>query len=251
MEPRQTPPKRGTSDGSADSPSRRRLTRLLPPLAGVLVSLLAHAAQNVWQLFHTNDMADAIRAFPAVGVAATLFLIGLVEGTVILCFYLPGTALLILLLLGLQPSWGEGLLLLGWGMAGTVAGYGLSVLLGRALKRRLPRLVGPASYERMRAFLERFGTLAFMAAAFHPNPLALAFALAGYLRVMRLLPAFLAAAVAQALWWSLYASSVSLLARQTVVTGNNFQLVLAGLFGVWLVYELLPGRDRRSASDSH
>jgi membrane protein DedA with SNARE-associated domain len=225
----------------------------LPPLAGVVLSILAYAAQNVWHVFHIQEVADALHGFGPAGLAIAVFLIGATEGTVILSFYVPGTAVLVLLLLGLQPPWNEALLLLGALMAGTLLGFGASVALGRALKRRLPRLVGRAAYRRMRYFLKRFGIVVVAATAFHPNPLALAFAIVGYLRVGRLWQYFAVAVLAQAVWWSLYASSASLLSQQTIVTGNNFQLVLAGLFSVWFVYELMPekqGKTRRETDRS-
>lgn len=240
---------------SAEVPaSRRQLMgragRLLPPLAGVFLSILAYAAQNVWHVLHIQEVTDALRGFGPAGLAIVVFLIGAMEGTVVLSFYIPGTAVLILLLLGLQPTWSEALLLLGGLMAGTLLGFGASVALGRALKRRLPRLVGRAAYRRMRYFLKRFGTVVMAATAFHPNPLALAFAIVGYLRVRRLWRYFAVAVLAQAGWWFLYASSASLLSQQTIVTGNNFQLVLAGLFCVWFVYELMPQKQgKRQARD--
>jgi membrane protein DedA with SNARE-associated domain len=212
--------------------------RLLPPLLGVAISLLAWTAQNVWHLFHIQDVTDGIRSLDPNGLALALFLIGAIEGTVVLCFYLPGTAVVILLFASLQPSWSEGLPLLAALGAGTLAGYGLSVALGQALAQRLPRLVGPASFARMRGYVERFGLATVAVAAFHPNPSALAFAVAGYLGVRRIGAYLAVAGVAQGAWWTLYAATASTVSRQTVVTGGNFQLVLAGLFAVWLVYEL-------------
>jgi hypothetical protein len=213
--------------------------RLLPPLAGVVLSLLAYLAQNVWGLFHVQDVTAAIRGLDPAGLAFALFLIGVVEGTVVLCFYLPGTAVVILLLFGLQPSWDEGASLLLPLLAGTLAGYGLSVVLGRALRRQLPRLVGADSHARMRSAIERFGIAVLPVAAFHPNPLALAFSILGYLRAGRLWPALAVAAIVQPAWWLLYVSMASMFSRQNVVTGSNFQLFLAALFSVWLAYEAL------------
>lgn len=217
--------------------------RVLPPLVGLILSLVAYAAQNIWHLYQIQDVVEAVRRLEPAGLAVAVFLIGAVEGTVVLCFYVPGTAVLILLLLGLQPSWAEGLQLLGWMSAGTLLGYGLSIALGRGLQHQLPELVGRSSYERMRTLIERFGSLAFAVAAFHPNPLAVAFSIVGYLRVRRLGVYFGVTLLAQAVWWASYASSASLLSRQTVVTGSNFQLFLAALFMAWLVYELLPRRS--------
>jgi hypothetical protein len=199
--------------------------RLLPPLFGVAISLLAWYAQNVWHLFHIGDVTDGIRSLDAGGLALALFVIGAIEGTVVICFYLPGTAVVILLFAGLQPSWSEGLPLLAALWAGTLAGYGLSVALGQALAQQLPRLAG--------------------AAAFHPNPSALAFAVAGYLGVRRIGAYLAVAGIMQGAWWALYALAASTVSRQTAVTGSNFQLVLAGLFAVWLVYEIVVRRQGR------
>ena len=219
--------------------------RLVPPLFGVAISLLAWYAQNVWHLFHIQDVTDGIRSLDPAGLALALFLIGAIEGAVVICFYLPGTAVVILLLAGLQPSWSEGLPLLAALGAGTLAGYALSVALGQALAQQLPRLVGPAAFARMRGYVERYGLATFAAAAFHPNPSALAFAVVGYLGIRRTGAYFAVAGIAQGVWWALYAIAASTVSRQTAVTGSNFQLVLAGLFAVWLVYELIARRQGR------
>ena len=34
--------------------------------------------------------------------------LGFVEATIVLCFYIPGTAVVIVLLLGMQPGWARG-----------------------------------------------------------------------------------------------------------------------------------------------
>jgi hypothetical protein len=72
----------------------------------------------------------------------------------------------------------------------------------------------------------------------HPNQLALAFAVLGYFKARRFWRYLVVALAAQAAWWTVYASTADLLSRQTVVTGGNFQLYLAGLFAVWFAYEL-------------
>jgi hypothetical protein len=77
--------------------------RLLPPLFGVAISLLAWYAQNVWHLFHIGDVTDGIRSLDAGGLALALFVIGAIEGTVVICFYLPGTAVVILLFAACNP----------------------------------------------------------------------------------------------------------------------------------------------------
>lgn len=235
------------ADARRSRPEREAASawRLLPPLLGVAVSLLAWCAQNVWHLFDIRDLTQALRGLDPRGLALALALIGLIEGTVVVCFYLPGTAVVILLLAGLQPSWDEALPLLAALGAGTLAGYGASAALGRALAQALPRLVGPAAFARMRSSVERFGLAAFAAAAAHPNPCALAFAVLGYLGVRRVRRCLAVAALAQGAWWTLYAAMAGAASRQTVVTGGNFQLVLAGLFSIWLAYELARhGRGR-------
>ncbi len=218
------------------------LWRLIPPLAGVAISLVAYLAQNVWNLFHIQDVTDALRSLDPAGLAAALLLIGFVEGTVVLCFYIPGTAVVILLLLGLQPSWSEGVPLLAALMAGSLIGYAVSIGLGQVLKQRLPRLVGRTSFDRMRRFVDRFGQGAFAGIAFHPNALALAFSIVGYLGIRRTWLYLGVAALAQAAWWALIAATASGFSRQSVVTGGNFQLFLAALFSIWLLYELVSSR---------
>jgi hypothetical protein len=218
--------------------------RWIAPLVGVVLSLTAHLVQNVWQIAHIDDLTNAIKGLDHAGVLIGFFLIGVVEGTILLCLYLPGTAVVILLLLGLQPTFAEGIELLAWLMAGTMVGYGASLAAGKALGTRLP-LVGGAYFHRIRSFIDRFGLASFAPASFHPNHLALAFAVLGYFRARRLWLYFVIAAVAQAAWWSLYASLANVIFRQNLVSSSNFQLYLAALFSVWLVYELLSIRQAR------
>ncbi len=219
--------------------------RCITPLIGVVLSLTAHLAQNVWQILHINDLTDAIKGLEHAGVLLGFFLIGVVEGTILLCLYLPGTAVVILLLLGLQPTFAEGIEFLAWLKAGTMVGYGTSLALGKALGARLPSLVGWAYFCRIQSFIERFGLMSFAPASFHPNHLALAFAVLGYFRARRLWLYFVIAGVAQAAWWSLYASLADVIFRQNLVSSSNFQLYIAALFSVWLVYELLATRQAR------
>ena len=239
------PPPRPLPGWSATARRPASSWRLVPPLFGVAISLLAWYAQNVWHLFHIQDVTDTLRSLNPAGLALALFLIGAIEGTVVICFYLPGTAVVILLLAGLQPSWEEGLPLLAALWAGTLAGFALSIALGQALAQQLPRLVGPAAFARMQSYVERFGLATFAAAAFHPNPAALAFAVVGYLGLRRIGVYLAVAGLAQGVWWAVYAMAASTVSRQSTVTGSNFQLVLAGLFAVWLVYELVARRQGR------
>jgi hypothetical protein len=81
--------------------------------------------------------------------------------------------------------------------------------------------------------------------AFHPNHLAFLFATLGYFEIPRVWLYFVVAVTAQAAWWALYASAADMILRQTLVTGSNFQLFLAALFFIWLVYELISVRSRR------
>jgi hypothetical protein len=218
-------------------------SRLILPAIGVLVFLLAYLAQNVWNLFHIEDITRAMRGLPPAGLVAGMALLGLVEGTVVLCFYLPGTAVVIVLLLGLQPSLTDALPLLGGLMAGSFLGYAASLALGGAVQQRLPSLIGEHYFRKVQALIERYGLLAFVPSAFHPNQLAVAFAILGYFRTGRLWRYFVLAAGAQIAWWALYASAAGLIARQELVSTNNFQLYVAALFLVWFVYELVSRRQ--------
>jgi membrane protein DedA with SNARE-associated domain len=213
--------------------------RLILPALGIAAFLFAYVAQNVWQVFHIDDITRAIRSFGLPGLLVGMLLLGMVEGTIIVCFYLPGTAVVIVLLLGMQPSLGEALPLVAALMAGTLIGYAASLWLGRQLQQRLPSLVGENYFHKVQSLIERYGPPAFVFAALHPNQLALGFAILGYFRATRLWRYWLVAIAAQAGWWSVYASAAELLAGQTLVSSNNFQLYVAGLFTIWLIYELL------------
>jgi len=216
---------------------------LIVPGLGVVVFVLAHLLQNVWSVFHVDEVTHALRGLNRTALLAAVFALGLGEGTVVLGLYLPGTAVLILLLLGLQPGWGEALPLLACLMAGTMAGYVASFLAGRLMHRRLPSLVGEARFAQVRSLLERYGRLAVIPAALHPNQLALAFAVLGYFRPARPATYFALAAIAQGLWWMVYGLGAGVVAGQDLVTRGNFQLYVAALFFVWFLYELL-GRPK-------
>ncbi|MGH6768767.1 MAG: hypothetical protein ACRECO_07080 [Xanthobacteraceae bacterium] len=215
--------------------------RLILPGAGVLVFLLAYFAQNVWHLFHVDDITRVLRGLDRSGLLLGMFVLGAIEGTVLLCFYVPGTAVVIVLLLALQTSVTEALPLLSALMAGTAAGYGASFLLGRFLQWRLPALVGEAHFRKVQGFIERYGLLAFLPGAAHPNQLALGFAVLGYFRPGGLWRYFAVAIAAQAAWWTLYVFGADLLAGQDLVTSSNFQLYVAAVFFAWFIYELFSG----------
>jgi membrane protein DedA with SNARE-associated domain len=213
--------------------------RLILPALGVAVFLLAYVAQNVWHLFHIDDITRSLRGLDMAGLVAGMVVLGMVEGTIVLCFYLPGTAVVIVLLLGMQPSLVQALPLVAGLMVGTLIGYCLSLLLGKVLQQKLPSLVGEAYFRRVQSFIERYGLVAFIIGAFHPNQLALGFAILGYFRVAWVWRYLLVAAVAQVAWWGIYAAAADLVAGQNLVSTSNFQLYVAGLFAIWLVYELL------------
>lgn len=212
---------------------------LIVPGLGVIVFLLAYFAQNVWSLFHVQDITEAVRNLPWAGVIAAMVLLGLGEGTVVLGLYLPGTAIVILLLIGLQPGWSEAMPLMAALMGGTMTGYAASFLAGRLLHRQLPSLVGRGRFEQVRSLLERYGLAGLAPAAIHPNQLALAFAILGYFRPGRLGLYFALAAVAQGAWWAVLALGADFIAGQRFVTSSNFQLYVAALFFAWFLYELL------------
>ncbi len=221
--------------------------RLILPGLGVIVFLFAYLAQNVWQIFHIDDITRAIRNLDQAGIVTAMAILGFVEATIVLCFYVPGTAVLIVLLLGMQPGWAEALPLVAGLTAGTMAGYGASLVLGRVLQQRLPALVGEAYFHKTQALVERYGVLAFMLGAFHPNQLALGFGVLGYFQAGRVWRYFAVAGAAQLVWWGLYALAADLIASQNLVSSSNFQLYVAALFFVWLLYELFSPRQRQEA----
>jgi membrane protein DedA with SNARE-associated domain len=219
--------------------------RLILPGLGVAVFLFAYLAQNVWQLFHIDDITRAIRGLDHAGLVIGMAILGFVEATIVLCFYIPGTAVAIVLLLGMQPGWAEALPLVGGLTVGTLVGYGASLLLGRVLQQRLPALVGEAYFHKMQSLIERYGLVAFVPGAFHPNQLAIGFAILGYFQAQRVWRYFVVAGVAQLIWWGIYASAADLIARQNVVSSNNFQLYVAALFSVWFLYELFSRQPQK------
>ena len=221
--------------------------RLILPGLGVVVFLFAYLAQNVWQIFHIDDITRAIRDLDQVGIVTGMAILGLVEATIVLCFYVPGTAVLIVLLLGMQPGWAEALPLVAGLTVGTMAGYGASLLLGQVLQQRLPSLVGEAYFRKMQSLIERYGLLAFILGAFHPNQLAVGFGVLGYFQAGRVWRYFAVAGAAQLVWWGLYASTADLIASQNFVSSSNFPLYVAALFFVWLLYELFSPRQPQAA----
>ncbi|MBX9777154.1 MAG: hypothetical protein K2Y71_22480 [Xanthobacteraceae bacterium] len=216
--------------------------RLILPGLGIVVFLFAYLAQNVWQIFHIDDITRAIRGLDQAGVVMGMAVLGFVEATIVLCFYVPGTAVVIVLLLGMQPNLAQALPLVAGLCVGTLVGYGASLVLGRVLQQRLPSLVGEAYFHRVQGWIDRYGLAAFVVGAFHPNQLAIGFAILGYFRAPRVWRYFVVAGLAQLGWWSIYAVAADLVASQSVISANNFQLYVAAGFAVWFLYELLPRR---------
>jgi hypothetical protein len=202
--------------------------RLILPGLGVVVFLFAYMAQNVWHLFHIDDITRAMRGLDPVGLAIGMTILGFVEATIVLCFYIPGTAVVIVLLLGMQPSWGEAWSLVAGLMVGTMLGYGASLVLGRWLQQKLPALVGEAYFHRAQSLI------------------ALSFAILGYFQAQRVWRYFVVAALAQPVWWAIYASAADLIARQNVVSSSNFQLYVAALFSIWFIYELCSRQPQKT-----
>jgi membrane protein DedA with SNARE-associated domain len=216
--------------------------RLILPGLGIVVFLFAYLAQNVWQIFHIDDITRAIRGLDQAGVVLGMAVLGFIEATIVLCFYVPGTAVVIVLLLGMQPNLAEALPLVAGLSAGTLIGYGASLVLGRVLQQRLPSLVGEAYFHRVQGWIDRYGLAAFVVGAFHPNQLAIGFAILGYFRTQRAWRYFVVAGLAQLVWWSIYASAADLVASQNVISANNFQLYVAAGFAVWFLFELFARR---------
>ena len=226
--------------------------RLILPGLGIVVFLFGHLAQNVWHLFHIDDVTRAIRGLDQAGVVLAIAVLGFIEATIVLCFYIPGTAVVIVLLLGMQPNLTEALPLVAGLSAGTLIGYGASLVLGRLLQQRLPSLVGETYFHRVQGWIARYGLAAFVVGAFHPNQLAIGFAILGYFRTQHVWRYFVVVGLSQLVWWSVYASAADLVASQNVISTNNFQLYVAAGFAVWFLYELFArrvGTPERSRAD--
>ena len=224
--------------------------RLILPGLGIIVFLFAYLAQNVWQVFHIDDITRAIRGLNEAGMVMGMAVLGFIEATVVLCFYVPGTAVVIVLLLGMQPNLAEALPLVAGLSAGTLIGYSVSLVLGRVLQQRLPSMVGEAYFHRVQGWIDRYGLAAFVVGAFHPNQLAIGFAIVGYFRGHRVWRYFVVAALAQLAWWSIYALAADLVASQSMISANNFQLYVVAGFAVWFLYELFSYRPQGASEQS-
>jgi hypothetical protein len=220
--------------------------RLILPLVGLLVALTAYALQTVWGLIDIDALVAFIRSLTVAGLMLCVGVLGLVEATVIACLYLPGTAILIVLFLGLQPTGTTALAVLAALNVGTALGYGASWLVGRAVRSHLFRLMGETYVAKVKAAIERYGLASLLVLAAHPNNLAVAFAVLGVTSAGTALRYFLVSIAVQNIWWLGFWSVAELFFRQQVVTRSNFYLYLAALFAAWLAYELVSrSRARR------
>ena len=225
--------------GALSVPAINISRRLILPGLGIVVFLFAYLAQNVWQIFHIDDITRAIRGLDQAGVVMGMAVLGFVEATIVLCFYVPGTAVVIVLLLGMQPDLAEALPLVAGLSAGTLVGYGASLVLGRVLQQRLPSLVGEAYFHQVQGWIDRYGLAAFVVGAFHPNQLAIGFAILGYFRAQRVWRYFVVAALgATGVVGHLCVRGRPRRQPERRYRANNFQLYVAAGFAVWFLYEL-------------
>jgi membrane protein DedA with SNARE-associated domain len=226
-------------------PDSTHANRYILPLIGLTIALTAYALQNVWGVINVDSVAKWIRALPVAGMLAAIAALAVIEGTVIVCLYFPGTAILIVLLFALHLSGGEAIQVLLALNAGTIVGYVASWRIGRAMQSQLPRFMGEVYVRKIDALIRRYGLASLLILSSHPNNLALAFAILGIASTATALKYFVVAVAVQNVWWLGFASVAELFAQQQVVTQTNFYLYLAAIFGAWLAYELI--RARRAA----
>jgi membrane protein DedA with SNARE-associated domain len=226
-------------------PDSTHANRYILPLIGLTIALTAYALQNVWGVINVDSVAKWIRALPVAGMLAAIAALAVIEGTVIVCLYFPGTAILIVLLFALHLSGGEAIQVLLALNAGTIVGYVVSWRIGRAMQSQLPRFMGEVYVRKIDALIRRYGLASLLILSSHPNNLALAFAILGIASTATALKYFVVAVAVQNVWWLGFASVAELFAQQQVVTQTNFYLYLAAIFGAWLAYELI--RARRAA----
>ena len=237
---------------------RRRLSvpainfsrRLILPGLGVVVFLFAYLAQNVWHLFHIDDITRAIRNLDQAGVVIGMAMLGFVEATIVLCFYIPGTAVVIVLLLGMQPGWAQAWPLVAGLMAGTMRRLWREPR-ARAGVAATPAVAGRRSLFPQGAVTGSSATVSPLSSSARFIPTSWRSALrswdiSGPQRVWRY---FVVAGLAQLVWWSIYASAADLVASQNVVSSSNFQLYVAALFSVWFLYELFSRQPQNVAID--
>jgi hypothetical protein len=191
-------------------------SRFALPLIGLGIALTAYALQNVWGVIDVDALVAFIRARGTLGIAVCIGVLGLVEATVIACLYVPGTAILIVLLLGLQPTGTAAISVLAALNIGTILGYAGSWLIGRATQSHLQRFMGESYVAKVRAAIERYGLASLLILSAHPNNLAVAFAVLGMTSAGRGLRYFIVAVALQNIWWVGFWSVAELFLQQQV-----------------------------------
>jgi membrane protein DedA with SNARE-associated domain len=217
----------------------RQAKRFLLPLIGLSVALTAYALQNIWAVISVEAVAQFIRGHDTPGLLLGIGALAIVEATVIACLYLPGTAILIVLLLALHPTGAEAAKVLLALNMGTVIGYAISWLIGRSVQAQLPRFMGEAYVHKINALIRRYGLASLLILSSHPNNLAIAFAILGMASAGTALRYFAVAVAVQNVWWLGFAYTAELFSQQQFITQTNFYLYLAAVFGAWLAYEIV------------
>jgi membrane protein DedA with SNARE-associated domain len=223
----------------------RPARRYILPLIGLVIALTVYALQNVWGVINVESVARSIRSLDTSGMLLAIGALAVVEATVIACLYFPGTAILIVLLLALHPTGAEAARVLLALNLGTIIGYVVSWLIGRAVQAQLPRFMGEAYVDKINTLIRRYGLASLLILSSHPNNLALAFAILGMSSVGTAVRYFAVAVALQNVWWLGFASMAELFSQQPFITRSNFYLYLAAVFAAWLAYELI--RQRRDA----
>ena len=125
--------------------------RLILPGLGVVVFLFAYLAQNVWQIFHIDDITRAIRSLDQAGVVPGMAVLGFVEATDRAVFLCSRHRRRDRAAARDAARLGAGLAAGGGADGGTLLGYGASLVLGRVLQQRLPSLVGEAYFRKVQS----------------------------------------------------------------------------------------------------
>jgi membrane protein DedA with SNARE-associated domain len=218
--------------------------RYVLPLLGLTIALTAYALQSIWEVINVESIARWVRSLDTAGMLLAIGALAVVEATAIVCIYFPGTAILVVLLLALHPTGADAIPILLALNAGTVVGYVVSWLIGRAAHPQLPRFMGEAYVDKINALIRRYGLASLLILSSHPNNLALAFALLGLATAGTALRYFVVAVAVQNVWWLGFAYTAELFSKQSFITQSNFYLYLAAAFGAWLTYEVI--RKRRT-----
>jgi membrane protein DedA with SNARE-associated domain len=235
----QEPPIAAVADSMSEpTPAKRYIL----PLIGLTIALTAYVLQNVWGVINVASVAQFVRSLGTTGMLLGICALAAIEGTVILCLYFPGTAILIVLLLALHMTGGEAIQVLLALNIGTIIGYIASWLIGRSLQSQLPRFMGEAYVNKINALVRRYGLASLLILSSHPNNLALAFAILGVASTVTALKYFVVAVAVQNVWWLGFAYVADLFSTQQFITQTNFYLYLAAAFGAWLTYELVNRR---------